>query len=580
MVISTAGTGDRGLFVSYISEVPVWKSTYRIVLGAKAKPLLQGWAIVDNTVGEDWDKVELSLVAGAPHSFIQNLSQPYYTRRPVVPMPEEILASPQTHEATLLTGTNLVSGTVTDPTGAVVPNVAIQAFAGNGTLVGRTETNGSGEYQFDSLPEGPTRLDFSVPGFHTTSINGLNLSASRPLRQDVELRIGSSNESVTVTASGQTVQTESGSIGGRNLGRGAAMGGNGRPQQKAFSPPPVSVAAARAQAQSAAQAQELGDLFEYKLKEPITIRKNRSALVPIVQSAINAEKVSVWNDQSGLPRPQRALWLTNSSGLTLDGGSFSVMEDETFAGEGIFDPIRPDEKRLVSYATDLALNASSRNTTERQRVAHVRINGGTMIQESEVREKKTYTFRNEDTSPRTVIVEHPVRTGYQLCSDIQPAETTTAWKRFRLPVEPKQTATLVVEEARREQATFAVSNISSDTLAVFVREKSIDKTTQEALEKVLAQKAVIADLESKKSDLDDEQMQIFDDQQRLRENMKSLKGSAEEKRLLERYTQQLDAQETRLDALRKETQKLEAQRQIAQEKLEAMVENLSLDVKL
>ncbi len=78
------------------------------------------------------------------------------------------------------------------------------------------------------------------------------------------------------------------------------------------------------------------------------------------------------------------------------------MEDETFAGEGIFDPIRPDEKRLVSYATDLALNVSSRNNTERERVSRVRINRGTMIQESEVREKKTYTFRNEDTAPRTV----------------------------------------------------------------------------------------------------------------------------------------------------------------------------------
>ena len=209
-------------------------------------------------------------------------------------------------------------------------------------------------------------------------------------------------ESVTVTAEALPLSTQSSSIsrGARNLGSGSTLGLNSRAYSKSPSPlppPTVSVAAARAQAQSSAQAQELGDLFEYKLKEPITIRKNRSALVPIVQSAINAEKVSVWNDQSGLPRPQRALWLTNSSGLTLDGGSFSVMEDETFAGEGIFDPIRPDEKRLVSYATDLALNASSRNTTERQRVAHVRISRGTMIQENEVREKKTYTFRNEDT---------------------------------------------------------------------------------------------------------------------------------------------------------------------------------------
>jgi len=60
--------------------------------------LLQGWAIVDNTVGEDWNNVELSLVAGAPQSFIQQLSQPYYGRRAVVPLPQEYQQAPQTHE--------------------------------------------------------------------------------------------------------------------------------------------------------------------------------------------------------------------------------------------------------------------------------------------------------------------------------------------------------------------------------------------------------------------------------------------------------------------------------------------------
>lgn len=78
MTVSTAGTGERNLYVSYISEVPIWKTTYRIVLPSKAekKPLLQGWAIVDNTVGEDWNDVDLSLVAGAPHSFFSNSPNP------------------------------------------------------------------------------------------------------------------------------------------------------------------------------------------------------------------------------------------------------------------------------------------------------------------------------------------------------------------------------------------------------------------------------------------------------------------------------------------------------------------------
>jgi hypothetical protein len=101
MTISTAGSGDRNLYVSYISEMPIWKTTYRVVLPSKTekRPLLQGWAIVDNTIGEDWDNVELSLVAGAPHSFVQQLSQPYYSRRPVVPLPEAAQLTPQTHSA-------------------------------------------------------------------------------------------------------------------------------------------------------------------------------------------------------------------------------------------------------------------------------------------------------------------------------------------------------------------------------------------------------------------------------------------------------------------------------------------------
>ncbi|MFQ5695309.1 MAG: hypothetical protein ACE5HB_04910, partial [Terriglobia bacterium] len=99
--IETTGKGRRQLYVSYTSEAPIWKTTYRVVLDEGQKPLLQGWAVVDNTTPMDWDGVELSLVAGAPVSFVYNLSQPIYARRPVVPVPEGIQVTPQTHEATL-----------------------------------------------------------------------------------------------------------------------------------------------------------------------------------------------------------------------------------------------------------------------------------------------------------------------------------------------------------------------------------------------------------------------------------------------------------------------------------------------
>ena len=299
--------------------------------------------------------------------------------------------------------------------------------------------------------------------------------------------------------------------------------------------------------------------------------------MPIVNSPIGAEKVSIWNERSGAPRPARALWLTNSSGLTLDGGSFSVMEEQTFAGEGVFDPIRPGEKRLVSYALDLALNASSKNANEVQRVTRVHISQGIMTQDSEVRERKTYTFRNEDSSPRTVLVEHPVRIGYTLRSETKPEETTADWMRFHLRVEPKQTAALVVEEARPVATTYQLTNVDERQVEFFVRQRSINKGVEDALRRILKQKDMVAELDSRKEGRDEEMKKIFDDQQRLRENMKALKGSSEEKLLVQRYTQQLNDQETRLEKLGKEIEQLQKEMDAAQGVVDQMIRELAVD---
>jgi len=265
LTISAAGTGEREIFVSYISEVPVWKSTYRILLDAKAgaKPLVQGWAVVDNTVGEDWKDVQLSLVAGAPQSFVQNISQPMYVRRPEVPLPQSAMLTPQTHEA------------------AAMPMAA---------------------------PAAP-------PPASMAEIAG-------------------------------------GVGGGYGEGRAAASPPPG--QRKAEESQRLDLAERLLKAQRVeAEAKGVGDFFEYNLTEKVTIGKNQSALVPILQTRIDAEKVTLWNEDSD--QALRALWLHNTSGMTLDAGSFNVLDEGTFAGEGMLDAVRPGEKRLISYAADPAL---------------------------------------------------------------------------------------------------------------------------------------------------------------------------------------------------------------------------------
>src|SRR5216683_17721 len=192
MTISTTGAGERNLYVSYISEVPIWKTTYRLVLPSKAdkKPLLQGWAIVDNTVGEDWDGVELSLVAGAPHSFIEQLSEPFYGRRPVVGLPESVQLSPQTHAATLMRGDGRLSGVVTDQSGAAVPSANVRLLDENNGVIAQTITESNGQYTFSGVSAGNYRVEVERQGFQKNVIAGLSV-ASGENQLNTQLRVGS-----------------------------------------------------------------------------------------------------------------------------------------------------------------------------------------------------------------------------------------------------------------------------------------------------------------------------------------------------------------------------------------------------
>jgi hypothetical protein len=426
MTISTTGNGERNLYVSYISEVPIWKTTYRIVLPTKAekKPLLQGWAIVDNTVGEDWNEVELSLVAGAPHSFIQQLSEPFYGRRPVVPLPDSVQLSPQTHAATLSGGNGRLSGVVTDPSGAAIAGAAVKLMDENNSVVSQTMTDSGGNYSFSSLAPGNYRVQTESRGFKTNLMTQLDVAPGEN-QANAKLDVGAATETVVVTGSADgTLNTESAevaTVGGKlsgvanrpHVGVGGGSGGGvmGGVIGGIAAPSTAALEEARALGEAAASGQELGDLFEYKLKDKVTLKKNQSALVPIAQTEIEAEKVSLWNGTSGSGRPLRGLWLKNTSPLTFDGGSFSVLENEVFAGEGLTDPIKPGERRLLSYATDLGLVVEAQKIGQPQHVRLAKISKGILTQVSLLEERTLYIVRNQDAAPRTLVVEHPARTG-------------------------------------------------------------------------------------------------------------------------------------------------------------------------
>jgi hypothetical protein len=578
LTITTTGTGERDLFVSYVSEVPVWKATYRLVLPSATeprKPLIQGWAIVDNTVGEDWENVELSLVAGAPQSFIQAISRPYYMQRPIVPLPQRVLLSPQTHQSAIATsGAGGLAGSVTDARGSALTGVMVQV-ARAGVRVADTVTDPPGRYRVSGIAPGSYDVTFSLPGFRSVVRPSVNVSGGMETLVNATMEVGTVSESITVTAAAPAAPTPPvpppPSAQFRGTGTGVGAGGGGGRGGTGFAD---RIDEMRQAQQADATAAQLGDLFSYKLKELVTIRKNQSALVPILAGEVEADKVSLWNASSGAPRALRAVWLSNSTGMTLDGGSFSVIEGQAFSGEGLMEPLKAGEKRLLSYALDLGITIDSKGENVPTKITKVRIANGLIIQEVEERQHRTYTARNEDTEPRTLVLEHPARAGWSIGGDLKPAETTTAWHRFRVPIPAKTTATFTVEEVRPTQAQYQISTISDDQIALLVKAQAITPAIEASLREVLTRKTEIARIADQISTRESEINQIGRDQDRVRENMKSLKGSNEERQLLQRYVKQLDEQENRLDVLRKELATLTAQRQKAQDELNRFIEGL------
>ncbi len=512
------GTGARELRVSYISEVPVWKSTYRILFsqnaaGGTTDATLQGWSVVDNTTGSDWNNVHLDLIAGAPQSFIQPLSTPYYTRRPEIPLPAEAQLSPQTHES----GEGVPQAEVAPP--------PLPPGSANETVV----VNNS---QFD-------------PNTAAAPMGG-------PARAAKQLRMG----------------------GGGGLGHGYGVGG-GVMGGMGAAPVPNYAQAAADSISPQTTTSAFDDFFEYSLTDPITIRKNESALVPILQTKLPVERVTLWSPSE--PVALRALWITNSSNLTLDRGSFSIVENGSFGGEGLLDPIHPGEKRLLSYAADQAVRVTTDHSNNTRRVIHLTIKKGVLTETATDIAEVEYLVRNAAPDPRLVIVEQPVRQGWTLDSDPKPAETTPTAYRFRVATKPQETVRLHIGERHTNYEYIRLVDRSIEQITLLIQNAKASPAVLAALQPVFDLHTQVVGFDDQIRAREAEVADITKDQDRLRENMKALKGTSEERALLQRYTGELNTQEDKLAALRSQLALLHTQRTAADAEFQAKLGAIDID---
>lgn len=329
--------------------------------------------------------------------------------------------------------------------------------------------------------------------------------------------------------------------------------------------------------QTAAKGSEFGDLFEYKIQQPITVMRNRSALIPILQTRMEGERVSIYNEAVKTDRPMSGMLLTNTSSLTFENGSMTVFDRDAYAGEALMERLKPKEKRLISFAVDLGTLITVKNEEAREPAKLVKAVSGTFQIHYFKSDKKLYTFTNQTDRPKTIYIEHPIREKWLLSEEtIKPFDVTQNNYRFRIELPPFESKTFTIAEKQPLMDSYKISALTFQDLDLFLKQRYINQETRQKLNYLINLRTQISEIANKLAVLDEEDKKISEDQSRFRENIEALTKTPEAKQLINRYIAKADGQESRIEAINKERQSLKMERERLEKELADAIRNFEV----
>jgi len=329
---------------------------------------------------------------------------------------------------------------------------------------------------------------------------------------------------------------------------------------------------ARASISSIASASKVGELFQYTVGS-VSIARQQSAMLPIVTDDVDVQKLSIYNASTLPHNPLLGARLKNTTGKFLMQGPITVISDGAYAGDASVQDIPIGQDRLISYGIDQEVTMQVKDNNQQSTLVTGKIVKGML--ELSYRQTMTQSYVAEDKSDtgRTLIIESPRHGGWDLIEPKSALETTDALYRFEGKLEPKKVSELTVKEQHIERQSLAMLQLDLDSLMAYSRTGEIPQPVRDAIRKAADLNSALTttrrDIEQRQQKINE----ITQEQSRIRENMKSVNpNSSYSKRLL----QELDDQETTIQNLHAEIQKLQAQANDQQKSLEDYLANLTV----
>jgi hypothetical protein len=305
---------------------------------------------------------------------------------------------------------------------------------------------------------------------------------------------------------------------------------------------------------SVATAGELGDFFQYVIDHPVTLPRQKSAMLPIVQKEVEAARVSIYNENTQAKHPLLGLRFKNTTGMHLMQGPITVFEGSSYAGDARILDITPKDERLISYAIDLGTEVEPIAKRQPDRITKLKINKGIIYQTTKVREEKTYNLKNRSEHDRVVLIEHPFRPEFAITSKDKPAERARDVYRFEVKLAAGQTASQEVVEEKEVATNVTLTNSDDNAMRFFINQHAASKALKEALGQAVELKSKLSATQLEIQQQERQLKVIVDDQTRLRANLREMPPTAE---AYKRYLKKFDDQETQIEDFQKKIKALQ-----------------------
>jgi len=327
-----------------------------------------------------------------------------------------------------------------------------------------------------------------------------------------------------------------------------------------------------ASVQSQAQTAQIGELFQYTVAD-VSLPRQKSAMIPIVTSDIEAERVSIYN-HAVLPRnPLYGARLTNTTGKHLLQGPVTVLEAGTYAGDARIDNLPPGQHRLISYGIDLQILAQHPAASTDVAIQTGKIVKGALAITQRRTIAQEYLFESKASRKKTLIIEHAIQPRYTLFDTPEPVETTDQVYRFRLELEPGKQAKLTVQTEWVYAERMAILDGDDGPLMQYAGAAKIPPKVRTALSDALRRKQVLAGTEQQIQERRNQLAELTTEQERLRENLKSV---PEKSPYYTRLLNKLNEQETTIERLQADVEMYTKNRDKARQELEEFLGTLDV----